>query len=100
MKKTSLRTCSESIDAVIARTKICRMKFWLLMTAAEIDTLAKARRYAGRNGHVKVVSYSENVGKGHAVKTGFMQSNGNVVDFCGQRHGNRFEQLSQNILKL
>ena len=46
------------------------------------DTLAKAKRYAGRNGHVKVVSYSENVGKGYAVKTGFMQTNGNVVIFA------------------
>ena len=46
------------------------------------DTLAKARRYAGRNGHVKVVSYSKNVGKGHAVKTGFMQTSGNVVIFA------------------
>ncbi len=46
------------------------------------DTLAKARKYAGRNGHVKVVSYSENVGKGHAVKTGFMHTCGNVVIFA------------------
>ena len=46
------------------------------------DTLAKARRYAGRNGHVKVVSYRENVGKGHAVKTGFMHTSGNVVIFA------------------
>jgi glycosyltransferase involved in cell wall biosynthesis len=46
------------------------------------DTLAKARRYAGRNGHVKVVSYSENIGKGHAVKTGFMHTSGNVVIFA------------------
>jgi glycosyltransferase involved in cell wall biosynthesis len=46
------------------------------------DTLKKARRYAGRNGHVKVVSYGENAGKGHAVKTGFMQTNGNVVIFA------------------
>jgi glycosyltransferase involved in cell wall biosynthesis len=46
------------------------------------DTLAKARRYAGRNGHVKVVSYNENVGKGHAVKTGFMHTSGNIVIFA------------------
>jgi glycosyltransferase involved in cell wall biosynthesis len=45
------------------------------------DTLAIARRYAGRNSHVKVLSYSENVGKGYAVKTGFLQSTGNVVVF-------------------
>ena len=45
-------------------------------------TRANAVRYAKRNGHVKVVSYPNNVGKGHAVKTGFMQSNGDVVVFA------------------
>ena len=29
-----------------------------------------------------MVSYSKNVGKGHAVKTGFMKANGNVVIFA------------------
>jgi glycosyltransferase involved in cell wall biosynthesis len=45
-------------------------------------TLAKAVRYAKRNGHVKVVSYLKNMGKGHAVKTGFMQATGDVVVFA------------------
>ncbi len=46
------------------------------------NTLAKAKRYAGKNGHVKVVSYVNNAGKGFAVKTGFMNSNGNIVVFA------------------
>jgi len=46
------------------------------------NTLANARRYAGKNGHVRVLSYSNNVGKGFAVKTGFMNANGNVVVFA------------------
>ena len=46
------------------------------------NTFAKARKYAGKNGHVKVLSYSKNVGKGYAVKTGFMKTNGNVVIFA------------------
>ena len=46
------------------------------------STLARARRYARRNGHVRVVSYTNNVGKGYAVKTGFMNANGNVVVFA------------------
>jgi glycosyltransferase involved in cell wall biosynthesis len=45
-------------------------------------TLAKAKKYAGRNDHVRVVSYSKNVGKGHAVKTGFLESVGNIVFFA------------------
>src|ERR1700690_3712954 len=46
------------------------------------NTLAKARRYASKNGHVRIMSYSKNVGKGYAVKTGFMNSNGSVVIFA------------------
>jgi glycosyltransferase involved in cell wall biosynthesis len=45
-------------------------------------TLSKAIKYAGRNGHVKVVSYNSNQGKGHAVRMGFMQSNGEFVIFA------------------
>jgi len=46
------------------------------------ETCARAKRYACKNGHVRVVSYSKNVGKGHAVKTGFLNSTGNVVIFA------------------
>ena len=45
-------------------------------------TLAKVTKYAKSNGHVKVVSYTKNVGKGHAVKTGFMQTSGDIVIFA------------------
>jgi glycosyltransferase involved in cell wall biosynthesis len=45
-------------------------------------TLAKAVTYARRNGHVKVISFPANIGKGHAVKAGFMQTNGDIVVFA------------------
>jgi glycosyltransferase involved in cell wall biosynthesis len=45
-------------------------------------TLAKVVRYAKSNEHVKVVSYAYNVGKGYAVKTGFMQTGGDIVVFA------------------
>jgi glycosyltransferase involved in cell wall biosynthesis len=45
------------------------------------NTLNKAKVYASRNGHVKVMSYDQNVGKGYAVKQGFMETNGQVVVF-------------------
>jgi len=44
-------------------------------------TLSKAMTYASKNGHVKVVSYTKNLGKGYAVKKGFMQAVGEVVIF-------------------
>jgi len=44
-------------------------------------TYLRALKYAKRNGHVKVLTYSCNCGKGYAIKTGFMKTNGNVVIF-------------------
>jgi glycosyltransferase involved in cell wall biosynthesis len=44
-------------------------------------TFENAMRYAKRNGHVRVVTYSKNVGKGHALKIGFMEATGNIVIF-------------------
>jgi len=69
-----------TIDEVI-KDKNLPYEIVVVNDGSKDDTLAKARRYAGKNGHVKVLSYSENVGKGHAVKTGFMKANGNVVIF-------------------
>ena len=45
-------------------------------------TFSKATKYANRNGHVKVITYPTNLGKGYAVKTGFMQATGDVVVFA------------------
>ncbi|MGD0203947.1 MAG: glycosyltransferase [Candidatus Bathyarchaeia archaeon] len=71
----------ESIDAVIAG-KHLPYEILVVDDGSRDRTFANAVRYAKRNGHVKVLSYPENVGKGHAVKTGFMQSNGDVVVFA------------------
>lgn len=46
------------------------------------DTSLRAMMYASRNGHVRVVSYDKNEGKGYAIKTGFMQTTGEVVVFA------------------
>ena len=44
-------------------------------------TRLKAINYANNNGHVRVVGYRKNVGKGYAVKTGFMKAVGDAVVF-------------------
>ena len=44
-------------------------------------TFNKALQYAQRNGHVKVIRYAKNSGKGFAIKTGVMKSTGDVVIF-------------------
>ncbi|MDH5266298.1 MAG: glycosyltransferase [Candidatus Bathyarchaeota archaeon] len=45
------------------------------------DTRLRALRYAAKNGHVRVVGYDRNVGKGFAVKTGFWKAVGDAVVF-------------------
>ena len=60
-------------------------------------TLARAMTYASRNGHVKVVTYPLNVGKGHAVKTGFLQATGDVVVFADGDMDVDLRQVSRYI---
>ena len=55
-----------SINAVIM-DKNLSYEIVVVNDGSADKTLAKAKRYAGKNGHVKVVSYSKNVGKGYAV---------------------------------
>ncbi len=69
------------IDAVIM-DKNLSYEIVVVNDGSGDKTLAKANRYAGKNGHVKVISYSKNAGKGFAVKTGFMKAVGNVVFFA------------------
>ena len=70
-----------SIDAIIMGKNLT-YEILVVNDGSADETLAKARRYACKNGHVKVVSYSKNVGKGYAVKTGFMNAIGSVVIFA------------------
>ena len=45
------------------------------------DTGPKILKYASGNGHVQVVNYGTNVGKGYAVKKGFLRAHGDAVVF-------------------
>ena len=65
------------------------------------DTRVKALRYALRNGHVKVVGYDRNVGKGFAVKTGFEAAVGDAVVFADSDLDIDFGQIEKylNALK-
>ena len=71
----------ETIDALVLDKKL-PYEIVVVDDGSGDSTLEIARQYASKNGHVKVVSYSKNVGKGYAVKTGFLKSTGNIVIFA------------------
>ena len=70
-----------SIDAVI-QGKHLPYEIVVVDDGSRDKTFDNAMRYAKRNGHVRVLTYPKNVGKGYAVRTGFMEANGNVVVFA------------------
>ncbi|MCL2358313.1 MAG: glycosyltransferase [Nitrososphaerota archaeon] len=69
-----------TIDTV-AMKKCSSYEIVVVNDGSADKTLVNARKYAVKNNHVKIISYSKNLGKGHAVKTGFMNTKGNVVFF-------------------
>ena len=44
-------------------------------------TVKRALEYAQNNNHVRVIGYPRNMGKGYAIKTGFMKAKGHAVIF-------------------
>jgi dolichyl-phosphate beta-glucosyltransferase len=70
----------------------------IVVNDGSIDkTLPKAITYASRNGHVKIVSYSSNEGKGYAIKEGFTKANGEVVVFADSDMDIDLESVSTYI---
>jgi glycosyltransferase involved in cell wall biosynthesis len=63
----------------IVKTRKLTYEIVVIDDGSSDDTLHKAQLYSNRNGHVKVISYNSNLGKGYAVKKGFMEANGDVV---------------------
>jgi len=70
----------ERVDAVV---KSLGFKYELIVVDdGSIDnTKAKVSHYARKNGHVKVISHDNNVGKGLALRTGFSHAVGDKVVF-------------------
>lgn len=61
------------------------------------DTRVKALRYSLRNGHVRVIGYDRNVGKGFAVKTGFLMALGDFVVFADSDLDVNYEQVQKYV---
>lgn len=70
----------ERVDDVVRQMGL-RYELIVVDDGSIDDTRIKVNSYAGNNGHVKVVGYKNNVGKGFALKTGFLHAVGDVVVF-------------------
>jgi glycosyltransferase involved in cell wall biosynthesis len=70
-----------TLDALIKDKKL-PYEIVVVDDGSKDETFAKALKYASGNGHVKVIRYPKNAGKGYAVKTGFMQTTGEIIVFA------------------
>lgn len=72
--------CLDSLDRVVKDVGL-RYEVVVVDDGSRDSTRLNAVRYAGHNGHVRVVGYGQNVGKGYAVRRGFLESKGSAVVF-------------------
>jgi len=78
----------ESIEATLctlddaAKSKKLRYEIVVVDDGSSDKTSLRASMYARRNGHVKIIRCIKNMGKGYAIKTGFMQARGEAVVFA------------------
>jgi dolichol-phosphate mannosyltransferase len=88
-----------AIDAVIHDKNL--LYEIVVVDDGSIDkTYFNAIRYANRNGHVRVLSYPKNMGKGYAIKKGFSNANGNIVFFTDGDMEIDFDNISDYVRAL
>jgi glycosyltransferase involved in cell wall biosynthesis len=80
-EEKSIETALGTLDGAV-KDKRLPYEIVVVDDGSRDKTLLRAIKYASRNGHVKVISYTPNEGKGYAVRTGFMQTKGEVVVFA------------------
>jgi glycosyltransferase involved in cell wall biosynthesis len=73
----------DTLDALDSIIKDEEIKYEIVVVddGSRDKTFLKVSSYAKKNGHVKVIGYPENAGKGFAIKTGFLQATGDIVIF-------------------
>ena len=70
----------EKVDYFIQRTGY-RYEVIVVDDGSLDDTSKRTINYANKNGHVKMVRYAKNLGKGYAVRTGFAHARSNRIVF-------------------
>jgi dolichol-phosphate mannosyltransferase len=86
----------DAIDTIIQEKKLA-YEIVVVDDGSVDKTYQNARRYANRNGHVKVLTYPKNMGKGYAVKTGFLKAQGGIVFFADGDMEIDFENISDYV---
>lgn len=79
-EENNIELVVEKVDSIV---KQMGLKYELIVVDdGSIDkTRIKVGNYAQNNGHVKVLGYNKNMGKGYALKTGFLHAVGDMILF-------------------
>lgn len=70
----------DCIDRVVKQTGL-RYELIVVDDGSVDGTRSRAFNYANKNGHVRVIGHDKNVGKGFAMRTGFLHAKGQGVIF-------------------
>jgi dolichol-phosphate mannosyltransferase len=88
-----------TLDSVFKK-KMNQYEIVVVDDGSQDETYKKALQYANRNGHVKVIRYARNTGKGFAIKTGVMESTGDIVIFVDGDMEIDFNTISKYVTAL
>jgi dolichol-phosphate mannosyltransferase len=80
-EEDSIESTLGTLDEVVKNKKL-QYEIVVVDDGSRDKTWSRALLYASTNSHVKVVTYSRNMGKGYAVKAGFMEAKGEAVIFA------------------
>jgi glycosyltransferase involved in cell wall biosynthesis len=88
-----------TLDSVF-KEKMNQYEIVVVDDGSKDKTFKKALQYANKNGHVKVIRYARNAGKGFAIKTGVMESTGDIVIFVDGDMEIDFNTISKYVTAL
>ncbi len=98
-EEDSIETSLFNLDGLVKRNSLT-YEIIVVDDGSRDRTLPRAVEYASKNGHVKVVSYALNEGKGYAIRRGFLQTEGDIVIFADGDMEIDFNQVSSYIQAL